>query len=193
MTDEPETTETPRKAEKPTHVTPELRRQVEAILFASEQPVSARRIAGILHVREALVKATIRDLAAEYDQQKRAFGVEEIAGGYQLLTRPEYGKFVSRLYDQSRQTKLSQAALETLAVIAYKQPVMRVEIEDIRGVGVQEVLRHLLDLGLVRVVGRAEALGRPLLYGTTHKFLVTFGLKSPKDLPSIEDIKRQEL
>lgn len=175
--------------EEPTNLTPEFCRRVEAILFTSEQPLSAHRIAGVLKARDALVKAAIRELAAQYDLEKHAFAVVEIAGGYQVLTRPEFGDLIAKLYEQARQSRLSQAALETLAIIAYKQPAMRVEIEDIRGVGVQPVLKNLLDMGLVRVVGRADALGRPLLYGTSRKFLITFGLKSPRDLPSIEDLK----
>jgi len=188
---EPDTPESEESASsgKAAHVTPLLRRQVEALLFVAEQPVTPHRIAKVLKVAEGLVRAAIRDLAADYDQQNRAFGVTEIAGGYQVLSRPEYGNLVSKLYEQGRQTRLSPAALETLAIVAYKQPVMRVAVEDIRGVGVQPMLRNLLDMGLLRVVGRAEALGRPLLYGTTKKFLVTFGLKSPKDLPSVEDLK----
>lgn len=178
--------------DKKARVTPLLRRQVEAILFASEQPVSPRRIASALKERDALIKAAVRDLTAEYDLQNRAFGVVEIAGGFQILTRPEYGELIGKLYEQGRQTRLSQAALETLAIVAYKQPVMRVEVEDIRGVGVQPMLKHLLDMGLLRVVGRSDALGRPLLYGTTRKFLITFGLKSPKDLPSVEDLKADD-
>ncbi len=189
---EPEPKPEPDSDGKRTNVTPLLRRQVEAILFASEQPVSPRRIASALKEREALIKAAVRDLAAEYDLQNRAFGVIEIAGGFQILTRPEYGQLIGKLYEQSRQTRLSQAALETLAIVAYKQPVMRVEVEDIRGVGVQPMLKHLLDMGLLRVVGRSDALGRPLLYGTTRKFLITFGLKSPKDLPSVEDLKTDD-
>lgn len=188
-TSEPEPDSDDKPDDKKAQVTPLLRRQVEAILFASEQPVSPRRIASALKEREALIKAAVRDLAAEYDLQNRAFGVIEIAGGFQILTRPEYGELISKLYEQGRQTRLSQAALETLAIVAYKQPVMRVEVEDIRGVGVQPMLKHLLDMGLLRVVGRSEALGRPLLYGTTKKFLITFGLKSAKDLPSVEDLK----
>ncbi len=175
-----------------TQLTPEFCRRVEAILFTSEQPISARRIAAVLKVRDALVRAAIRELAAQYDLEKHAFTIVEIAGGHQVLTRPEFGDLIAKLYEHTKQSKLSQAALETLAIIAYKQPVMRVEVEDIRGVGVQPVLKSLLDMGLVRVVGRAEALGRPLLYGTTRKFLITFGLKSPKDLPSIEDLKTPE-
>jgi segregation and condensation protein B len=173
-------------------LTPEFCRRVEAILFASEQPISARRIAAVIKGREGLVRAAIHELRAQYDLEKHAFGVIEIANGFQILSRPDYGDIIAKLYEQSRQGKLSQAALETLAIIAYKQPVMRVDVEDIRGVGVQPVLKNLLDMGLVRVVGRAEALGRPLLYGTTQKFLITFGLKSPKDLPSIEDLKAAE-
>lgn len=195
--DATEATEEEAQAEGPaeedqTRLTPEFSRRVEAILFASEQPISAHRIAAVLKVRDGLVKAAIRELGAQYDLEKHAFGVVEIAGGHQVLSRPEYGDLIAKLYEQARQTKLSQAALETLAIIAYKQPVMRVEVEDIRGVGVQPLLRSLLDMGLVRVVGRADALGRPLLYGTTQKFLITFGLKSPKDLPSIEDLKATE-
>ena len=189
---EPEPQSESEPDDKKAQVTPLLRRQVEAILFASEQPVSPRRIALALKEREALIKAAVRDLAAEYDLQNRAFGVIEIAGGFQILTRPEYGELIGKLYEQSRQTRLSQAALETLAIVAYKQPVMRVEVEDIRGVGVQTMLKHLLDMGLLRVAGRSDALGRPLLYGTTRKFLITFGLKSPKDLPSVEDLKTDD-
>lgn len=181
-----------RRRVQPTEVSAEFKRQVEALLFATEQPITAKRIAAVLKVREPLVRVAIHDLAAEYRLQEHAFAVEEIANGYQVLTRPDYGRFVKQLYEDNRKSRLSQAALETLAIVAYKQPVMRVEIEDIRGVGISEVLRTLLDMGLVRVVGRAEVLGRPMLYGTTHKFLLTFGLKSPKDLPSVEELKKQQ-
>ena len=176
---------------QPTEVSDELRRQVEALLFATEQPISARRVANVLKVREPLVRVAIHDLRAQYAREGHAFAVEEIAGGYQVLTRPDYGRFVKQLYEENRKGKLSQAALETLAIIAYKQPVMRVEVEDIRGVSISDVLHTLLDAGLVRVVGRAEVLGRPMLYGTTQKFLLMFGLKSPKDLPSVEELKKQ--
>ena len=181
-----------RRRVQPTEVSAEFKRQVEALLFATEQPITAKRIAAVLKVREPLVRVAIHDLAAEYRLQEHAFAVEEIANGYQVLTRPDYGRFVKQLYEDNRKNRLSQAALETLAIIAYKQPAMRVEVEDIRGVGISEVLHTLLDMGLVRVVGRAEVLGRPMLYGTTHKFLLTFGLKSPKDLPSVEELKKQQ-
>ena len=168
----------------------ELRRCVEAILFATNQPVSSRRIAEVLGVKDSKVRVLIHDLRAQYDAEGRAFAIEEIAGGYQTLTRVDYADIVRGLFSVNRQHRLSQAALETLAIVAYKQPVMRVEIEDIRGVQVQPILKTLMDQGLIRVVGRADTLGRPMLYGTTQKFLLHFGLKSPKDLPPIEELKK---
>jgi segregation and condensation protein B len=169
-----------------------LKPRVEAILFATDAPVSPRRIAEVLGVGESAVRAVIGDIRAHCDEAGHAFNVEEIAGGFQLLTRPDFGEVVKLLFKVDRQHKLSQAALETLAIIAYKQPVMRVEVEDIRGVQVQPLIKSLMEQGLVRIVGRAETLGRPLLYGTTQKFLLHFGLKSAKDLPSVEDLKKKQ-
>ena len=169
----------------------ELRRCVEAVLFATIQPVSARRIADVLGVKEGKVRVLIHDLRAQYDAEGRAFAIDEIAGGYQTLTRIDYAEIIRKLFKVSRQHRLSPAALETLAIVAYKQPIMRAEIEDIRGVQVQPILKTLMDQGLVRMVGRADTLGRPMLYGTTQKFLLHFGLKSPKDLPPIEKPKQQ--
>jgi len=168
-----------------------LRTRLEAILFATDQPVSARRIAEALKSAEGKVRALITELREQYDDAGHAFTVEEIAGGYQILTRAEYAGVIKRLYKVHRQHRLSQAALETLAIVAYKQPIIRAEIEDIRGVQVQEVLRNLQEQGLVRIVGRAQTLGRPMLYGTTRKFLQVFGLKSAKDLPPVEELKKK--
>ncbi|HUV39676.1 MAG TPA: SMC-Scp complex subunit ScpB [Planctomycetota bacterium] len=169
-----------------------LRTRLEAILFATDQPVSAGRLADALRTTEGKVRVLVHDLAAHYDADGRAFTVEEIAGGFQILTRSDYAGVVKQLYQESRKHRLSQAALETLAIVAYKQPVIRAEVEDIRGVQVGEVLRNLVELGLVRIVGRSDALGRPMLSGTTKKFLVQFGLKSAKDLPPIEDLRKKE-
>ncbi|HUW59024.1 MAG TPA: SMC-Scp complex subunit ScpB [Planctomycetota bacterium] len=170
----------------------DLKVRIEAILFATDQPVSSRRIAEVLKSTDAKVRELIRDLCEHYDQTGRAFTIEEIGGGYQILTRPEYGETVKQLFQVSREHRVSQAALETLAIVAYKQPIIRAEIEDIRGVQVQQVLKGLQEQGLVRIVGRAEQLGRPLLYGTTRKFLLTFGLKSAKDLPPVEQLRKRE-
>jgi segregation and condensation protein B len=169
-----------------------LKTRIEAILFATDQPVSARRIAEALGAAEGRVRPLVDELRAKYDADGHAFTVEEIAGGYQILTRSEYGDVVKQLFKVDREHKLSQAALETIAIIAYKQPIIRAEIEDIRGVQVQDLLRSLMEQGLVRIVGRAESLGHPLLYGTTHKFLLQFGLKSAKDLPPVEDLKKRQ-
>ena len=170
----------------------DLKIRIEAILFATDQPVSSRRIAEVLKTTEGKVRSLIGELREHYDETGRAFTVSEIAGGYQILTRPEYGETIKQLFKVSRQHRLSQAALETLAIVAYKQPIIRAEIEDIRGVQVQQVLKGLQGQGFLRIVGRAEKLGRPLLYGTTKKFLLTFALKSAKDLPPIEQLRKRQ-
>ena len=170
----------------------DLKVRIEAILFATDQPVSSRRIAEVLKLTDGKVRGLIGELCEHYDETGRAFTIEEIAGGYQVLTRAEYGETVKKLFKVSREHRLSHAALETLAIVAYKQPIIRAEVEDIRGVQVQQVLKGLQEQGLVRIVGRAEQLGRPLLYGTTRKFLLTFGLKSAKDLPPIEQLRKKQ-
>ena len=178
-----------------------LKAFVEAVLFASDRPISSRKIAEVLQqvgdeapqrseVDGHLVRRLIERLRAEYDRQGRAFQIEEIAGGYQMLTRPEYHQCVRALSVQRQQAKLTPAAIETLAIIAYKQPVSRAAIEDIRGVQSGPMIRTLMEKRLVRVVGREEVPGRPLLYGTTREFLEHFGLKSLKDLPTIKELPK---
>ena len=163
---------------------------VEAILFASDEPLTPAKIVGILGTGSAReVRKTIQTLNAGYAKAGRAFRIEEIAGGYQMLTLPEYNTWLRRLRQSRQDSKLSPAAMETLAVIAYKQPVVRAEIEAIRGVSVGEVLNRLRELGLVKIVGRAEDVGRPMLYGTTRHFLELFGLGSLADLPAIEELQ----
>ena len=163
-----------------------LKTIVEAILFASDQPVSADRLADAAgeDIAVGMVKKAVEELLADYDAQGRAFTIEEVAGGYQLFTRPEYNKYLKPLLRARQQARLTQAALETLAIIAYKQPVARAEVEDIRGVACGDMIRALMEKGLVRIAGRSEQIGRALLYGTTKKFLQAFGLSSVKDLPS---------
>jgi segregation and condensation protein B len=134
-----------------------------------------------------LMRSLVEELTEEYREQNRAFTIEEIAGGFQLMTRPEFHPWVSKLRETQQQDSLSQAALETLAIVAYRQPITRADIEDIRGVQSGYILRSLIEKSLVRVTGRSEELGRPLLYGTTREFLDAFDLNSLRDLPEIDD------
>ncbi len=166
-----------------------LTQVVEALLFASDAPLSAGDIALIdERLDEDTVEAVVAQLREEYESQERAFSIFDIAGGYQLLTRPEFAPYLERFDTVPQQTRLSAPALEVLAVIAYRQPIGRNEIEEIRGVGSSGVLKTLQDRSLIDVVGRSEGLGRPLLYGTTPKFLEHFGFRSLEDLPKPEDL-----
>jgi len=167
-----------------------LKTIVEALLFASDEPVPVERLADAAgeDVTVDQVRQAVGDLVQEYDATGRAFTVEEIAGGFQLFTRPEHNKYLKKLLRARQQARFTQAALETLAIIAYKQPIMRAEIEDIRGVACGDMIRTLMEKGLVRIAGRSEQLGRALLYGTTKKFLQVFGLGSVKDLPDAKQL-----
>lgn len=166
-----------------------LERIVEALLFASDAPLSAADIARAEpDVTEAEVTAAIEALRGEYDAAERAFGVYELAGGYQILTRPEFVPYLERFATVGRPARVSAAALEALAIVAYRQPIERAEIEEIRGVGSSGVLRTLLERDLIDVVGRGDGLGRPLQYGTTPRFLEHFGYASLDDLPRPEDL-----
>ncbi|UCF18300.1 MAG: SMC-Scp complex subunit ScpB [Gemmatimonadota bacterium] len=165
-------------------------RIVEAVLFASETPLTTAEIARASgEITAADVESAIDELRQEYEQEERAFQIYPLGDGYQILTRPEYAAYLERLDSVTRTVRLSRAALETLAIIAFRQPVGRLEIEEVRGVSVAGVLRNLQERGLIEVVERAEGLGRPLLYGTTRKFLDHFGLRSLEDLPRPEDLQ----
>ncbi len=166
---------------------------VEAILFATETPLPAPKIAEIAGDGNARdVKKHIATLNETYAQRGAAFRIEEIAGGFQMLTLPVYNDRLSKLLQVRRETRLSQAALETMAIVAYKQPILRADVEAIRGVAVGEVLNRLRELNLVKIVGRAEEIGRPLLYGTTKKFLDVFGLGSLDDLPQDQELAQPD-
>jgi len=165
---------------------------VEAVLFASDEPLSLARLADIVGIGSRQIRQHIEGLNDKYQANNHAFRIEQIAGGYQMLTLSSYNLWLKKLLRVRGESKLSPAALETLAIIAYKQPVMRADIEAIRGVAVGELIRSLMFKGLVRIVGRAEVLGRPMLYGTTKKFLEVFGLNSLKDLPKIEELKKPD-
>ena len=168
----------------------EIAATVEAILFSTESPISPAKIALVAELPgRAGVKKAIRQLNERYERVGCAFRIDSIAGGYQILTQPEYHDVVGRLFKNKSDSKLSQAAMETLAIIAYRQPILRADVEAIRGVASGEMLRNLLDKNLVKIVGRAEVLGRPMLYGTTRRFLEIFGLNSIDDLPNVESLR----
>lgn len=169
---------------------PTVESVIEAVLFASDESLTAERLANIVETSVKQIRQHIQNLNGKYQANNNAFRIEQIAGGYQMLTLSSYNYWLKKLLHVRSDSKLSPAALETLAIIAYKQPAMRADIEAIRGVAASEIIRNLMYKGLVKIVGRAEVLGRPMLYGTTRKFLEVFGLNSLKDLPKIEELKK---
>ena len=167
----------------------DLKNIVESILFVAEEPLTVDRIKRIVEEADSdQVRHALQALSQEYDTRKCGFYLREVAGGFQFRTRPEYTEFVKRLL-MPKPPRLSRAALETLAIVAYKQPVIRSDIEHLRGVDCGGVLRVLLERNLIRVLGRKDIPGRPLIYGTTRRFLEVFDLKDLKDLPSPEEIE----
>lgn len=166
--------------------------RLEATLFIASEPLNARKIAHAASLADATEARTlIRQLNGFYDAQTSAFRVEQVAGGYQLLTRAKFGGWLRRLRQAPVEARLSAPAAETLAVVAYRQPVMRAEIESIRGVQCGEMLRQLMDRNLVRIVGRSPELGRPFLYGTTRRFLQWSGLRSLDELPRADILRHR--
>ena len=160
---------------------------LEAALFLVKEPMSARRLAQLAGLPEG--KKTlrlIRELNDRYDHDQSAFCIVEVAEGFQLRTRPEFAPWLARLQNMPAAIRLSNPAMETLTVIAYRQPVPRAEVERIRGVQCGDLIRQLLDQGLVKTAGRSKELGRPILYGTTPMFLQVFGLGSLNDLPALD-------
>ena len=160
---------------------------VEALLFSTDDPLTAPKIAQLIGIGDAGdVKRSIAALNERYEQLGLSFRIDGIAKGYQMMTLPVFHPWVGKLHKAQAESRLSSAALETLAIVAYKQPVLRADVETIRGVAVGDMLVRLRDVNLVRIVGRAEEIGRPLLYGTTNRFLEVFGLQSLKDLPKLD-------
>lgn len=163
---------------------------LEAVLFAADEPLNARRLAVLTGLKDgAEVRRLLRKLQSCHLRDGTAFQVEELAGGFQLLTRPQFHPWLIRLRRTGNELRLSPAARETLAIIAYRQPIMRADVEAIRGVQCGELLRQLMEKGLIRIAGRHASLGRPVQYGTTRKFLIAFGLKSLRDLPQVEQLQ----
>ena len=160
---------------------------VEALLFASDSPLEAERIREVLDLADAAAaRALVEELRARYDAAERALTVVEVGGGFRMVTRPDIAPWLLRLAKTRTRARLSRPALETLAIVAYRQPVSRPEVDVLRGVNSEGVLDNLLERRLLRIAGRKEAPGRPFLYETTREFLVAFGLRDIGDLPKVE-------
>ena len=183
-----------------------LSRVIEALLFSAQKPLSIREITTAIksaegddlpnefaRVREAEVAAATEQLRTEYVEQGRAFQLIEKAEGWQLATDPKYAPWVRQLFPAPKPARLSAPALETLAIIAYRQPITRADVEAVRGVNIDGVLQTLMERGLVKIAGRAEIPGRPLLYETTQFFLDHFGLRDLDELPNVEELRKRDL
>jgi segregation and condensation protein B len=175
---------------------------VEALLFSAPAPLTAKQVAQLLReaseysdepnfpeFKDASVTESLRVLSTQYDQEGRAFQLIERTSGWQLISRPEYANWIRQLYPELRPSRLSAPGLETLAIIAYRQPVTKADVEAIRGVGVDGLLQKLLETGLIKIAGRADVPGRPLLYETTRNFLEHFGLRSLEELPNAAELR----
>jgi segregation and condensation protein B len=185
----------------------ELKTIVEALLFTAERPLTSKEIRGILSaavdeenpavtqafrgLREAALESVLQELKVDYDTQARGFHLQEVAGGWRLVSRSEFAPWLKQLFDEARPHRLSQPALETLSIIALRQPISRADVAAIRGVEVDGVMKSLLERDLIAIVGRSEAPGKPMLYGTTGKFLEHFGLRSLDDMPKAEELRQQ--
>ena len=185
----------------------DLTSRIEAILMTADRPIGERKLASILGLVAGQtasdeddddadtagpgqrVRDAIDQLNSTYESTERSFRIERVAGGLQMMTLPRFAEDIARLKGVRNQSRLSQAALETLAIIAYRQPILRADLESIRGVACGEVLRGLMERRLVRIAGRAEELGRPMLYGTTKEFLEVFGLATLEDLPQARELR----
>jgi segregation and condensation protein B len=166
---------------------------IEGLLFVSgDEGLDLKQIADVLEVSPTVVKELLRDMKGDFKRQNRGVQIVELAGGYQLTTLPDHAPFFEKLAYSPTRTSLSQAALETLAIVAYKQPLTRIDIEDIRGVKTDRALHTLVAKDLIEEVGRAEAVGRPILYGTTKSFLTHFGLAGLQDLPEPSTVQSEE-
>lgn len=166
-----------------------LKAALEGLLFvAGDEGLDVKQLADVLQLDQDVCRDLVDDLAADFKREQRGLQIVEIAGTYQMTTRPELAPYFEALAVSPDNASLSQAAMETLAIIAYKQPITRAEIEEIRGVKCEKPLRTLSSKQLIKEVGRAEGPGRPILYGTTSEFLVHFGLNGTEDLPPIEEL-----
>jgi segregation and condensation protein B len=164
---------------------------IEAVIFAADRPVSVDQLARLIdELDNNTVAQLIRELQREYDAAQRSFQIVAIANGFQICTRNEYAPWIKKFYITEISSRLSVAALEALAIIAYRQPVTRAEVEEIRGVNSDSVIRTLLERNLIKVIGRKQAPGKPMIYATTTEFLMHFGLRDLSELPSVDEIER---
>jgi segregation and condensation protein B len=165
---------------------------LEALLFLSGEVLAASTVKDILEIPEAEIKRCMEELISEYRERNTGLMIVEIANGYQMVTNPEYGEWTRKFRTTHLSSRLSLPALETLAIIAYKQPIIRAEIEQIRGVNSDSAIKTLYEKRLIKIMGRKEAPGRPFLYGTTREFLQYFGLKDLTELPTLNEMIREE-
>jgi segregation and condensation protein B len=165
---------------------------LEALLFLSGEVLTLSSLKDILGLPEAEIRNLMNELMVEYQDRNRGLLIVEIANGYQMVTNPDYAEWIRKFRSTHTSSKLSMPALETLAIIAYKQPIIKAEIEQIRGVNADSAIRTLYDKRLIKIMGRKEAPGRPFLYGTTREFLQYFGLKDLTELPTLKDLTREE-
>jgi len=170
----------------------EKRSVLEVLLFLSGEPITLSTIRDVIDLPELEIKRLMDELILQYREQNGGLFIAEIANGYQMVTNPEYSEWVKKFKSTQLSSKLSMPALETLSIIAYKQPIIKAEIEQLRGVNSDSAIRTLLEKRLIKVIGRKEAPGRPFLYGTTREFLQYFGLKDLTELPTLKDLIREE-
>lgn len=172
----------------------EAKKIIEALLFTSEKPITIEQMKEVLEEVEAKdIKAALAELQTEYETLGRSFKVYEVAGGYQMVTAPEFADYLKKFYRVKSKDKLTKPALETLAIVAYRQPITKADIEDIRGVNVDGVIKTLADRQLIKITGRKDAPGRPILYGTTKEFLDRFGLSSLNELPKLGEFTEADI
>lgn len=172
----------------------EAKRIIEVLLFVSEKPLPLEKIAEVLEVFDRnTLRSMIDELNRDYDSAGRSFSIVEVGGGFQLLTDNIYAPWVRKLLVRERRHRLTTPSLETLSIIAYKQPITRPDIEAIRGVNIEGVLETLLERDFIKVVGRKDVVGRPFLYGTTRNFLTHFGLNSLGDLPKLQEFNEGDI
>ncbi len=165
---------------------------IEAIIFLSGELITCSTLKDVLELPESEIKRLMEELISEYRERKSGLLIIEIANGYQMVTNPLYAEWMTKFKKMRISSKLSMPALETLAIIAYKQPIIRAEIEQIRGVNSDSAIKTLLEKRLIKIMGRKEVPGRPFLYGTTREFLQYFGLKDLTELPTLKDLTREE-
>lgn len=165
----------------------DIKAVLESLLFVNEKPIEMKELVSILGRDKGEIEQVLAGLAADYEQRSSGICIVKVAGGYQMCSSPDNEEWIRKMYQEKNKCRLSRAALETLAIIAYKQPITRPEIEAIRGVSSDGVSRHLLQIGIIKEAGRKEVPGRPFLYITTRKFLEYFGLNSLNDLPGLEE------